>query len=847
MYMTIFQQVQKFLIITIVATWCNMGTSIMLKGQEANVGLSLPTSTVTVSSSLQSLPGEQEISLYDSLEKISPEEETALNSSQLTENITQNSGEQLPQIDSQEKGHIVDPEPDNSSEPADIFLNFENSALLSVVNYLAEQKKINIIPHRDLETVQVSLTTRTPLTLTRAWNVLLTLMEMNGFSIIKVGELYRVVASRENGLEPLPIYSSEKGTQPEDLPDSDQIVRYVYFFQNMRAEIAQGILGTMLEGDNNKVIINRDLNACVIKHQCHNIKAAMKIIKELDGGGLRESIRMIKLKYTNADMVVRIFDEILGQQPPDKVIRLSALPTQKETSYFSSNTRIFPEPVKNMIIMLGTEKHLDKITEFITNSIDIPQETASSRFHIKEVKYARAEQLKPILETIIRPPRGQGSDRSALVGEYKFFEDVVITAEEPKDERSGFGGGNRLIVACGKDDWVRLERLIDKLDKPHPQVALEIMIINTELRQDNALGAQVFNLLGKKPGLGIDMVEFKNLSNTQNLTSAPEDYPTYIEDIANTSGAGGPSFITFGRAGTLNNPENNLWGIVRTLCNLNNSHIISQPFLVANNHQLCKLSINETRRVPGALVDSSRLSDTRRRQEEIQADTTVEITPNINRDGIIKLDIYLTINEFLETGSTDQPPRSKRRLQTKTIMATGEVIVLGGFLTKNDRISQHKTPLLGDIPIFGTLFRSKSVTREDRNVYIFIRPSIIKPQFEGAPDEYTQLKLDYAKYQSIRNDTYAKEKDPIQRWFFKPSHQTTRHTIADARRGIYRPVDDFTYGKSRPKSVNVQLDPYYKVSSEAKKERERQKKRSLKRMQDKKQASRKQQSKMAKS
>jgi len=74
---------------------------------------------------------------------------------------------------------------DSSKEEANIFLNFENATLASVVNYLAEQKKINIIPREELNTINVTLTTRNPMTLDRAWDVLLTLLEMNNFTIMR--------------------------------------------------------------------------------------------------------------------------------------------------------------------------------------------------------------------------------------------------------------------------------------------------------------------------------------------------------------------------------------------------------------------------------------------------------------------------------------------------------------------------------------------------------------------------------------------------------------------------------------------------------------------------------------
>ena len=97
-------------------------------------------------------------------------------------------------------------------------------------------------------------------------------------------------------------------------------------------------------------------------------------------------------------------------------------------------------------------------------------------------------------------------------------------------------------------------------------------------------------------------------------------------------------------------------------------------------------------------------------------------------------------------------------------------------------------------------------------MYVFIRPSIIKPRFDGIPDEYTQLKIDYAKYQLIKTDIFFKEKDPIQRWFFSPTHESMQKRTADARVFKFPIVDNFTDGKNQPKSVDIKRDPHFKVS-----------------------------------
>lgn len=708
-----------------------------------------------------------------------------------------------------------------TDEDANIYLNFDNVSLAAVVNYMAEQKKINILPHKDLPNATVTLTTRTPLTLERAWNILLTLLEMNGFSMVKVGNLYRVVSNKDNKFEALPIIS----TDPQKLPENESIVRFVYFFKNIKAEMVRDILGQML--DREGIIISTDLNACIIKDSCIKIKRAMKILTELDQGGLSEQIKIIELKHANAETLEKLFQDILQSSgQTDKAVHFADNTSKKERAFFSTNTRIIAEPIKNLLIMLGTQKNLDRITDFIDKYLDVPLGNADSRLHVKEIKYAKAEDLKPILEDVIRPPRGQGSDKSVIVGEYKFFEDVAIVAERAAvDQSSGSnarGGGNRLIVACTKDDWLRLEKLIEKLDKPQPQIAFEIMIINVQTEELKQLGSQNFGFFGRQPGMGINNVEFANLSDevTRQSSGQPTNINHYIQlATSEFEGQGHPSFFTIGRAGTPDNPNSeNIWSIIKMVFNVDNSHIIAQPFLVTNNNQPCREEITRTQRIYAGLT-SGKGEPSKQQLQDFNATTKVELTPRMNLDGVVDLDIQIEVSEF-ENTDPEQAKKSNRLLKTRTSVLSGEVLVLGGLTKKRDDDDEDKTPLLGDIPIIGSLFfKNKRKNRAEQNLYIFIRPSIIKPKTDESFDEYTQLKLDYAKYQLLKNDTYLKDKDPIQRWFFKPPDQSIKQKMLDGKRGIIRPLDNFVSAKFTPRMVNLKEDSYFKVSEEIEKQK----------------------------
>jgi len=734
---------------------------------------------------------------------------------------------------------VVNKKKNEEKEEANIYLNFENASLLSVLNYLGEQKKINIMPIKELEATKVSLTTRQPLTLDRAWNVLLTLMEMNGFTINKVGHLYRVVPNAQNFTEPLPVYSTRSGTEPADLPDSDQVIRYIYFFKNMKAELAQNILSTMLEGEG-AVQINPDLQVAVIKEKSFNIKAAMKIIKELDTGGLRESIKIIALKEADAEVVQKLFEEILDTEKR-KRLRFAAASKKTEQRYFSSSIKILAYPAKNAVILMGTEKDIQRIVNFVYKYIDVPIGTAKSRLHIKELKYAKAEELKPLLENVIKPPPGQGTEKSAIVGRYKFFEDVIIVAEEQGDQE-GRGSGNRLIIASNEDDWKRLNKFIDKLDKPKPQIAFEVMIINVLIDRDRALGANVQTQ--EDLGMGINRLQFLNLDDMTNTRKeTPEttfengnqvpvldandeestlnrliDIPVKLANGADS--ADNPAYLSLGKA--IGSKTGGLWAIIRSVIKSKNTNIIDQPYIVTNNGEPCTLTIGETRKVSGQLRTERGEVKVATRVDQ-SANTLVELTPQINLDGIVSLDIKIEVNAFVGEGLT--PSKITRTIETKASLASGEVLVLGGMTDTRESTQTFKTPILGDIPILGNLFKSKRKDVIADNLYIFIRPSVIKPRLEGTPDEYTQLKLDYAKLNMMRHNAYLQDKDPIQRWFFKPAGKAGSVRVKDAKKGVFRPIDNFTYARRVPKSVDIKNDPYYRPSESIKAARKKMKQR----------------------
>jgi general secretion pathway protein D len=123
------------------------------------------------------------------------------------------------------------------------------------------------------------------------------------------------------------------------------------------------------------------------------------------------------------------------------------------------------------------------------------------------------------------------------------------------------------------------------------------------------------------------------------------------------------------------------------------------------------------------------------------------VTPWVGADGYtIGLTLIPQVTDFLgfiEYGNTitigtptgvaqtlnsiKQPLFSTRDLITSVVIWDGQTVVLGGLITENVQKIDDKVPFLGDIPMFGRLFQSKTTTRNKRNLLIFVTARLVDP------------------------------------------------------------------------------------------------------------------------
>jgi general secretion pathway protein D len=104
---------------------------------------------------------------------------------------------------------------------------------------------------------------------------------------------------------------------------------------------------------------------------------------------------------------------------------------------------------------------------------------------------------------------------------------------------------------------------------------------------------------------------------------------------------------------------------------------------------------------------------------------TLKVTPRIDSDNKVSLNVESTIEDLLPGSQTTLPITSKREIKTTAIVRNGQSIILGGLVRDNDDLTTKKVPLLGDIPILGNLFKSKAANKDKTTIVILLTPYIV--------------------------------------------------------------------------------------------------------------------------
>lgn len=338
-----------------------------------------------------------------------------------------------------------------------------------------------------------------------------------------------------------------------------------------------------------------------------------------------------------------------------------------------------------------------------------------------EVNYAEASDLLPLLQ-----PTGEGASGGLL----------TERGRASVDNRT-----NTIIVQDVESVLDDIKALLARLDVPVRQVLIEARIVNASTTFSEALGvrwggAQTFPEAGEQFILGGSLESTIDVNNNlvdynQAINEAVIGGQSLGDAIATTALQGPtfpdalvvdlgvpnpPSSIALGYAGNSGLIQLELSALESS----GNGEVIAQPKITTQDQQTARISSGV--QIPYQSQAGGTAGGTT--TQFVPAELSLEVTPQITPDGriIMQLDIH---QDSIQAGAGAVPAIATNTLNTRVLVNNGDTVVLGGVFREEVTTTVSKTPLLGDLPYVGNLFKRTEDSETKTELLIFITPSII--------------------------------------------------------------------------------------------------------------------------
>lgn len=295
---------------------------------------------------------------------------------------------------------------------------------------------------------------------------------------------------------------------------------------------------------------------------------------------------------------------------------------------------------------------------------------------------------------------------------------------------------NSFLVVDHPSNLAMIEEYLKMIDVPQQQVLIEARIVEVKLEGEHALGV---NWALNKWRLGHDLQAYgvDRLATGNAVQGVWQQLENQTPKFPPISGTNTDPF-------TLGIFNQNIDVVLQALTSEMDTNIISAPQITTTNNRRAKIDVLKTipylREVEKEETGEGADKETTFTYYYTFADegVTLDVTPLINPDGTITMTLLPQVKEIIQfrevlgpsgiAGSPELPETDVRIANTKVTVQAGQTLVIGGLIREKLTGGVLKVPFLGDVPLLGSLFRTKIDTKEKTELLIFVSPSVITPQ-----------------------------------------------------------------------------------------------------------------------
>ena len=289
---------------------------------------------------------------------------------------------------------------------------------------------------------------------------------------------------------------------------------------------------------------------------------------------------------------------------------------------------------------------------------------------------------------------------------------------------------NKLIITDVTEVFPQIENILAELDIRPPQILIEAQIVEVNKTSGLNLGFEygggdgtILTATGPKRKFDLDYITGKGVHGW-NYIFPSTDQESSSSSSSSSSSTSSDSDSGDNEAGLLDFVGFNV--VLRTLLTRGEAKYLGKPKVVTLNNQTATITASTDAAVGYTVTggyDSS--TPTTKTAERKNVGLTLQVTPQVNREGYVTLMVQPSYSDIVSSGFEDSKDTTTRSASTLVRVKNGQTVVIGGLLTSRETEQIRKVPLLGDIPILGWLFTSKTSTKSTTDLVIFITPTIL--------------------------------------------------------------------------------------------------------------------------
>jgi type IV pilus assembly protein PilQ len=274
------------------------------------------------------------------------------------------------------------------------------------------------------------------------------------------------------------------------------------------------------------------------------------------------------------------------------------------------------------------------------------------------------------------------------------------------DERT-----NSLIISDIPSVLPTLDRLITQLDKKTQEVEIEVRVVSANRGFSRDIGFQLGFLWGNGPTSVGGLPNVGTTEVTDPFGTSLGNIPLFSNHPAGlaTTGLGLTSITSTYR----------LDAMLTAAESHNLAKVLSRPRVVTQSN--VKAEVKQGVKIPVSSPGTFQAGAAT--VAYVDAMLRLSVTPQITSDNTVFMNVEVENTQPL---SNDNPPRlSTQQETTQVLVSDGGTVVIGGVMQTTNAVRVNQTPLLGDIPWLGNLFKERAVSTETNELMFFITPRIL--------------------------------------------------------------------------------------------------------------------------